>query len=75
MQGNKSNQKSKSILYLKYSGIAFQMAAVILVSFFAGKWIDTKLGNTNPYVGMLFVLIGFIAYVYKLYIELSNERK
>lgn len=59
--------------YLRYSGLAFQLAAVVFVGIFVGKWIDEKMGMAKPIFTMLLVLILFGGYMYKLYIELTKK--
>jgi ATP synthase protein I len=56
--------------YLKYSGIAFQLAALVLLAFYGGRWVDQKIGNTQPFIGMAALLIVFSAFMYKLYKDL-----
>jgi Na+/glutamate symporter len=58
---------------MKYSGLAFQMVAVICISYFIGNKIDTFVGNEKPYFVMLLIFTIFIAYLYKLYKELNDE--
>ena len=66
-----SEKKKKVNSYLKYSGMAFQMAGVILVSIFLGKWLDQKMANETPYCTILLTLLLFGGYMYKLTKELS----
>jgi hypothetical protein len=68
-----NNSKKKEVSgqsYLKYSGIAFQLAFLVLISFYIGRWIDQRLGNAHPYIGMSALVIVFIGFMYKLYKEL-----
>jgi hypothetical protein len=66
--------KKKINTYLKYSGLGFQFAALIVFSIFCGKWIDAKLGMTKPIFTMLLVLIFFSGFMYKLYVELIKNK-
>jgi len=67
----KPKKKKKVDSYLKYSGMAFQMAGVILVSIFLGQWLDEKMANETPYITILLTLLLFGGYMYKLTKELS----
>ena len=58
---------------MKYSGIAFQLVGLLLVSIFLGKKIDSWLGNEKAYCTALLIILVFSAYMYKLYIELMKE--
>ncbi|MBK8349650.1 MAG: AtpZ/AtpI family protein [Saprospiraceae bacterium] len=66
-----SNKKVNA--YLKYSGLAFQLAAVVFIGIYAGKWIDSQLGMTKPIFTMILVLLLFSGYMYKLYKELTQK--
>jgi ATP synthase protein I len=66
---NKTNIDSGKS-YLKYSGIAFQLVALVLLSFYLGRWVDDKLGNSHPFIGMTALVVVFVAFIYKLYKEL-----
>ena len=57
---NKLSRKANA--YLKYSGMAFQLAAAILIGVFVGKKLDAYLRLERPYMtavaAMLFLLAG-----------------
>lgn len=64
--------KKKTDSYLKYSGLAFQMAGIIMISIFAGKWLDGQMQNEKPYMTMLLMLLFFGAFMYKLTKDLNK---
>ena len=70
MQREKSdNKKEQPNNYLKYSGIGFQIMAIVGVGFFIGYEIDKRMGNSKPYFSALVsVLFVFLA----LYIGLKQ---
>ena len=62
--------------YIKYSGIAFQLAGLILMAYFIGNALDKKFQNTVPYFTLALIVFVFTGYIYKLYRELfPNERR
>lgn len=50
--------------YAKYSGIAFQMIAIICVFSYAGYRIDKAAGHTTQWVTAIFSLIGVFLSMY-----------
>jgi len=56
--------------YLKYSGIGFQMAAVILLGYFVGKYFDDYFQFDPPFITIFLIITLFSGYLYKLYVEL-----
>jgi F0F1-type ATP synthase assembly protein I len=63
----------KSREYMKYSGLAFQFAAIVIVGYLIGKWIDGLFGFEKPVMTMLLILVLFTGFMYKLYIELVKK--
>lgn len=63
------NKKADS--YLKYTGLAFQMAGIILVSIFVGKWLDNEMQNEKPFLTIILMLVFFGAFMYKLATDLK----
>lgn len=58
------SKKSNSIEVLKYSGMAFQMGAIVLLGTLIGKHFDEKFATERPYFMLLFVLISIFAAFY-----------
>ena len=54
---NKEKQ-SQAKQYMKYSGIAFQMIAVLLLALWGGMKLDEKMGMENPIFTVVFLLLG-----------------
>jgi len=67
----KADKKKKVDSYLKYSGLAFQMAGVIFISLYVGQLLDERLNTPKPYITMLFMIVFFSAFMYKLIKDLS----
>ncbi len=60
--------------YLKYSGLAFQLAFVIFLGIYVGNYIDTYFGLKVPIATMILVLLLFGAYMYKLVVDLMKPK-
>jgi len=50
--------------YAKYSGMAFQMLAIILIFFWAGRKLDKLTGGETPIYTAILSLLGVIASLY-----------
>jgi hypothetical protein len=70
---DKGKVKKKSDSYLKYSGIAFQLAGLMIIGIFLGKKLDAWLGLEKPFMTMLLIMIFFSGYMYKLYVDLTKN--
>ena len=58
-----SNKKSASA-FVRYSGMAFQMIAVLLVAAYSGQWLDDRYNNEQPWFTLVLLLIGVTASMY-----------
>jgi ATP synthase protein I len=74
MKSGPPHQKNRNNAYLKYSGLAFQLAAVVCIGLFAGRWIDTKMQMDKPIFTMLLVMLFFALFLYKLYDDLKKDQ-
>lgn len=76
-KGNKKPfiENRKFNAYLKYSGLGFQLIAVILAGAFAGRFLDRKLENETPYFTAGLIMFFLIAYLVKLVRDLNRENK
>ncbi|MGB0861504.1 MAG: AtpZ/AtpI family protein [Saprospiraceae bacterium] len=63
---NKSSERKPANDYLKYSGMAFQMGAVIAVFTYLGQWLDGKYATETPYWTVGFALLGVFLALYFL---------
>ena len=59
-----SSKKLSDNFYFKYSGMAFQMAAIILIGAFSGKKLDEYLGLEKPLMTVFFSLFAIAAALY-----------
>ena len=61
--------------YLKYSGIAFQLFFLLAIAVLAGQYLDERLGNETPWFLLLFIVLGFSGWMYKLVRDLDRDTK
>ena len=59
--------------YLKYSGLAFEMLAVIGISVFVGNKLDQYFNNETPWITLIMVFVFLGGYLYKLVVDLSKK--
>ena len=57
-------QRRQANAYMKYTGMAFQMAATIAVGIFAGKYLDRYFQTETPYFTILGAFIFAAAAMY-----------
>ena len=66
-------KKSKpSNKFMKFSGIAFQLAFLLFFAIWAGGKIDSMMENKTPYMTALFVALAFGGFMYNLFRDLEN---
>lgn len=66
--------KNKAFLWIKYSGLGFQLAALVLVGYYLGTYLDKLAGFQKPVITLLLILLLFSAFMYKLYMELTGPK-
>ena len=71
---NKSSvPKKKANAYMKYSGMAFQMGAIIIAFTYLGQWLDGKYAMETPYWTVGFSLLGVFIALYYLIKDVINN--
>lgn len=60
--------------YLKYSGLAFQLAGLVLAGLFGGQWLDKTFHLDKPYFTIGLVVVLFSGFLYKLYLDLNPTK-
>lgn len=65
--------KKPQVDYLRYSGLAFQLIALILAGAWLGDWLDERMQNQTPYCTAAFSLLGVLAGMYQLYRDLTKN--
>jgi F0F1-type ATP synthase assembly protein I len=58
--------------YLKYSGMAVQMVAILVLAALGGQWLDHVLGMKHPVSTVVLMLTGLLA---TLYLVISSVMK
>lgn len=66
-------QASKTNKYLKYSGIGFTLFALLAIAVYAGQYLDDRLQLSQPWFTVLFLLLAFAGWVFKLMRDLEAD--
>lgn len=61
--------------YIKFSGIAFQMIAIICLFAFFGVWLDGKFSNNFSAYTLIFSLLGVGLAMYFVIKQVTNMNK
>jgi F0F1-type ATP synthase assembly protein I len=59
--------------YAKYSGMAFELLALILIMVFAGKKIDTYFNHEKSFMTAFLVVFAVVGYMIRLYYEIIKK--
>lgn len=59
--------------FAKYSGIAFQMLAIIGLSTWLGTWLDGHFQSKNPWYTISLMLLGLLVALYQVIHSLTKE--
>jgi len=68
-----SSKRSLNAL-ARYSGMAFQIAASIIICLFLGKWLDTKFPMKFPLFTTVLTLLGVFLGVYLVVRDLLKQK-
>ncbi|MBK8622673.1 MAG: AtpZ/AtpI family protein [Saprospiraceae bacterium] len=68
----KSTFRKSSKSYVQYTGLAFQLAGILLISIFAGKKLDIYFGFSKPYITAILSMVALVGFMYKLYLDLMK---
>lgn len=71
MKGNSDKEGMKN--YVKYSGLAFQMIATVLLASALGVWLDRKFQTDKPYFTAGLVLFGVFVSMYFIIKQLPKS--
>jgi len=73
----KDGQKKVNMV-ARFSGLGFQMLAMLLAGTFGGKYLDEKMGNKIPWIMLILIFLSLFGSMYLLYKEVTgmdNEKK
>lgn len=70
---DKTSKQEQLKPYLKYSGLGFQMIAIIMVAAYAGMWLDEQQSNKNPWFTVAFMLVAVIASIYLVIASVTKK--
>lgn len=68
------NIGKKTSNILKYAGLGYQLAAVIIVSLYGGRYLDKLCKLDKPYITIVLTFVLLSGYMYKLYLELIKKK-
>ena len=75
---NKPNPDKKDNLksYMKYSGLAFQMIAALVLAAWGGQKLDEYMANKNPWATIILMVLAVVATVYLVIVSvIKNTNK
>jgi len=72
---DKTDKNKKVKLYAKYSGLPYQLFGLIGVFGFIGYKLDTYFQNPKYYITACLILVGFTAFMFKLFAVLKSENE
>lgn len=67
-------EESKTNVYIRYSALGFQMAAIIGVLSWLGNYIDNQQQNNTPIFTIIFSLLGVSSSLYLIIKEVSKTK-
>src|SRR5690606_41505752 len=59
--------------YLKYSGLAFQMVAIMLAAVWGGRWLDAYFQTNTPWWTLGLLLVAVFASMYSVIVSLTKK--
>ncbi len=59
---------------MNYSGMAFELVALLLVAVFLGKKLDKWLELDKPYLTLALLILFLIGYLARIYYSVTNEK-
>ena len=72
-KSKKNRKKLPNYSYVKYSNVAFQLIATVLICFFVGKILDDYMTNATPWLTITLSTLGIFATIFLLIKNLSDE--
>lgn len=73
LDNEKQKKDKKTNEYLKYSGMAMEMAVLIIIGIFAGKYLDKQFGFEKPLLTLVGALLGTFIFLFKLVKDTSKK--
>jgi ATP synthase protein I len=58
-----------------YSGMVFQIFALLFAAYLVGNALDQRTGFKHPYFTILLLLLSIFIYLYKVIKDTSNKKK
>lgn len=68
--GTDKEENSKKKTYMHYSGMAYELVAILIVAVIAGKKLDAYMEYDKPYLTLSLLIVFLIAYFVRIYYAL-----
>lgn len=75
MSAPKGDTNRSARRYMKYSGIGFNLAALLLLAVYGGQYLDEKYKLDKPWFTIILMLIALGAWFTKLLRDLNDDSK
>ena len=62
----------KNNRYLKYSGMALQIAGLCIAAILLGGWLDKYFQNEKKFITAILLILFITGYFYSLYVDLNK---
>ncbi len=66
-------KRKSSNAIVKYSGMAFQMLAIIGLCTWLGMWLDRRLGLATPWLTLGLALVGVVGAMWRVIREANED--
>ena len=70
---SQSARSARLRAFAKYSGLAFQMLAIIGGSAWLGTWLDSRFQSKNPWFTIGLLLVGVLVAVFQVIRSLTKD--
>lgn len=70
----KENNRQSLNAFARYSGMAFQIAAAIVICLFLGKWMDSEFPMKFPLFTTIFTILGVFLGVFFVMRDLLKKK-
>lgn len=73
-EADKRSKMDRMKNYVQYSGLGFQVVAIIVLGALFGKWIDGKMLNEFPAMTLVLTFLSVFLSMYYLYKKVNSDK-